>query len=185
VERRLTTCAVVLAAGGASRFSASHHKLLADFRGRPLVQWAVEAASDAGLDDLVVVTGAVTIPLDVPTVVNPAWSSGLASSLHAGIAHARARGHDAVVVGLADQPLVPASAWRAVGAADGPIAVATFDGERRPPVRLAASVWGLLPTTGDEGARAVMRERPDLVIEVACDGEPADIDTAEDLARWS
>jgi CTP:molybdopterin cytidylyltransferase MocA len=174
----------VLAAGGASRFSAGH-KLLTAFRGRPLVQWAVDAATEAGLDDIVVVTGAVAVPVDAPTVVNPDWPSGLASSLRVGIAHARSRGHDAVVVGLADQPLVPSSAWRAVAAADGPVAVATFDGERRPPVRLAASVWDLLPTTGDEGARVVMRERPELVTEVACDGEPADIDTAEDLARWS
>jgi CTP:molybdopterin cytidylyltransferase MocA len=27
--------------------------------------------------------------------------------------------------------------------------------------------------------------RPDLVIEIACDGEALDIDTVEDLARWS
>jgi CTP:molybdopterin cytidylyltransferase MocA len=150
-----------------------------------LVQWAIDAAAGAGLDDLVVVTGAVELELAVASVRNPAWASGMATSLQAGVAYARARGHDAVVIGLGDQPFVPSSAWRAVADASTPIAVATFAGDRRPPVRLAASVWELLPTTGDEGARAVMRQRPELVTEVACDGEPADIDTAEDLARWS
>jgi CTP:molybdopterin cytidylyltransferase MocA len=185
VGRRLTTCAVVLAAGGSSRFSGGDHKLLTPFRGRPLVEWAVASAMEAGLDDLVVVTGAVALHLDVPMVDNPDWAAGQATSLQAGVAYARGRGHDALVIGLGDQPLVPTSAWRAVAAASTPIAVATFAGDRRPPVRLAAEVWALLPTTGDEGARVVMRDRPDLVTEVACDGEPADIDTAEDLARWS
>jgi CTP:molybdopterin cytidylyltransferase MocA len=185
VGRRLTTCAVVLAAGGASRFAGEEHKLLTMLRGRPLVHWAVDAAAEAALDDLVVVTGAVDLELDVPMVRNEAWASGMATSLQTGVAYAREHGHDAVVIGLADQPFVPSSAWRAVADASRPIAVATFDGHRRPPVRLAATVWDLLPATGDDGARVLMRERPDLVTEVACDGEPADIDTAEDLARWS
>jgi nicotine blue oxidoreductase len=159
----VTTAAVVLAAGEGSRFLGATHKLLAEFRGRPLWSWAVDAAIAARLDATYVVTGA--IDLAVP---------------------ATAGGHDVVVIGLADQPLIGPDAWQAVAASTAtPVAMASFGGERRPPVRLAAEVWPRLPIHGDEGARALMRERPDLVSVVPCTGEAVDIDTLEDLERWS
>jgi molybdenum cofactor cytidylyltransferase len=185
----VSTAAIVLAAGGGSRFPGPQHKLLAPFRGRPLVLWALAAAEAAGLDEVAIIVGAVDLGLLVPpgvTVIeNGDWAAGQASSLQAARAWAAGRDHEAMVVGLGDQPLVPSSAWSAVAASPSPIAVATFEGRRRPPVRLARAVWSLLPTEGDEGARVVMGERPDLVCEVVCEGQPVDIDNEEDLHRWS
>jgi CTP:molybdopterin cytidylyltransferase MocA len=185
----VTALAVVLAAGGGSRFTGATHKLLAPLRGRPVLAWAVTAPLDAGLPVLVVsgaveVTGAIA-GLDVEVIRNERWSEGQATSLGAAVGVALARGHDAVVVGLGDQPLLTAGAWAAVAAATAPIAVATYGGRRGQPVRLAAEVWPDLPTTGDEGARRLLTGSAHRVREVACEGDPADIDTQEDLRRWS
>lgn len=188
--------AVVLAAGEGSRFAGDDHKLLTLFRGRPLAAWALDAALDAGYDRVYLVTGAVDLSpvvdrlsddrlARVVVVPNPDYAAGQATSLAAGIDAAAAGGAEAVVVGLADQPGVPASAWRAVGAAAGPIVSATFDNKRRPPVRLHKSVWGELPRSGDDGARILFRVRPELVSELPCLGNAFDIDTEEDLHRWN
>jgi CTP:molybdopterin cytidylyltransferase MocA len=190
------TVAVVLAAGQGSRFAGSAHKLLSAFRGRPVVTWAVEAAVASGIGPVVVVEGAVGLrdalvdaglADQVDLVANPGWAAGQATSLGRGIDAATAADADAVVVGLGDQPMIEAEAWRRVAGAVGaaPIAVATYDGQRRNPVRFAREVWDQLPTEGDEGARVLIRGRPDLVMEVPCPGRPVDIDTLEDLRRWS
>lgn len=184
-----TTVAIVLAAGAGRRFAGPSHKLLAEIDGISIAHRSVAVACRSGVGPVVVVTGAVDpfagAPPDGVTVVDhPGWSDGQASSLQVGIETARRLGAAAVVVGLADQPFVTPDAWRAVAASSSPLAVATYDGRRRNPVRIAAEVWPLLPTSGDEGARSLLRVRPDLVEEVPCAGSPADIDTWEDLAPW-
>ncbi len=180
---------VLLAAGEGSRFHGASHKLLASLQGTTVFALAAGAATAAldTLDALIVVTGAVTLPLppDAIHVHNADWATGQASSLLAGIDRADELGAAAVVVGLGDQPFVTAAAWRLVAANPTPIAVATYGGRRGHPVRLDRSVWPLLPRQGDQGARNLMRTRPDLVGEVACPGSPADIDTMEDLHQWN
>jgi molybdenum cofactor cytidylyltransferase len=184
--------AVLLAAGGGTRFDAAGHKLLAPLHGRPLFAWALRSALAADLGTVVVVSGAV--PLDevvaeesgdrAVVVHHDRWRDGQAGSLQAGIAWCAEHGVDAAVVGLGDQPFVGPEAWRAVAAAtDAPVVTATYGGRRRPPVRLARAVWSLLPSEGDDGARMLIRRRPDLVAEVACEGNPVDVDTPEDLRQ--
>jgi len=182
------TVLVLLAAGAGSRFAGPHHKLTADLGGRSVAERSVSAALAAGIGPVVVVTGAVELPVpdrpDLHVVSNPDWAAGQSTSLRAGIVAAERLGADAIVVGLADQPFIEPEAWRRVAAATSPIAVATYGGKRRNPVRLHRDIWPLLPTSGDEGARSLMRVRSDLVEEVPCEGSPADIDTLEDLRTW-
>ena len=178
---------IVLAGGEGSRFAGPVHKLRAEFRGRSLIGWAVEAALEAPLAAVYVVLGAEDLsdllPPEVTIVMNHDWQRGQAWSLQAGVRTAELDGHAAVVVGVADQPLVGAEAWQRVAAAPGPIVTAVYGSRRRPPVKLDAAVWPLLPLDGDEGARQLMRRYPEMVREVACPGDPTDIDTLEDLRR--
>jgi len=94
----------------------------------------------------------------------------------------------AAVVALADQPLVGAEAVsRLIAAyqAGAGVAVAGYDGRPRNPVLLAREHWPevIAMATGDQGARAFLRARPDLVTLVECGdtGRPDDIDTPADL----
>jgi CTP:molybdopterin cytidylyltransferase MocA len=156
-------------------------------RGKPVYQHALAAVLASEVDVVIVVTGALqlSLPDSVVEVANPHWSQGQATSVQAGVYMAATLGVGTVVIGLADQPFVTTATWNALTRSRCPIAVATYEGARRNPVRLEASVWPLLPVTGDEGARTLMRLRASLVCEIPCDGSAADIDTLEDLKTWN
>jgi CTP:molybdopterin cytidylyltransferase MocA len=187
--------AILLAAGAGSRFGG--RKLLAPYRGRPLIEAALSNLADAPVDETVVVVGSDAEELreacgvydGVGIVENPDWAEGMSTSVRAGL---RALGPEAraAIVLLADQPLVGAGAvGRLIEALEGGarVAVATYGGRPRNPVLFSREVWPLLMAelSGDEGARPFLRRHTQMVVRVPCDGvgDPTDVDTAEDLRR--
>jgi nicotine blue oxidoreductase len=195
----------LLAAGEGSRFGQP--KALVELNGQTLAARGVGLLRAGGADPILVVTGAVPLELDgTLTVDNPQWRTGMGSSLRAALQALTEAGRGpeigpetgpeirtaigAVVVALADQPLVGAEAVaRLIAAYRGgaSVAVAAYDGQPRNPVLLAREHWPevIATATGDQGARAFLRSRPELVTLVECGdtGRPDDIDTPADLAR--
>lgn len=190
-RRQQKILGVLLAAGSGSRFTGGTHKLLAPLDGEPLIVHSLRAMTAADLDGCIVVTGAVDLSDhlgDLVTCHNPDWSTGQRSSVVTALHYARTHGFDGMVIGLADQPFITPDAWNAVAGGRSPIVVATYDGRRGNPVKLESSVWDLFESTDsgpDEGARGLILLHPELVLEVACKGASADIDTPEDLEKWT
>jgi CTP:molybdopterin cytidylyltransferase MocA len=190
---RTTVAGVLLAAGEGSRFGRP--KALVELNGQTLAERGVNLLRAGGAHPILIVTGAALVELDgTRSVYNPAWRSGMGSSLRAAlqVLAGDEAGADigAVVVALADQPLVGAEAVARLIAAyrDGAtVAVAAYGGRPRNPVLLAREHWAevIATATGDQGARTFLRSRPDLITLVECGdtGRPDDIDTPADLAR--
>ncbi len=179
---------VLLAAGEGARLGRP--KALVEIAGVRLVDRGIALLTGGGAAPIVVVTGAVEVELaGVITAVNPAWRSGMGSSLAVGLGSVPA-GCAAAVIALADQPLVgPGSVRRLIAAyrRGAGVAAATYHGQPRNPVLLGREHWPevLALASGDRGARPFLRARPDLVTLVECadTGSPDDVDTAADLAR--
>jgi CTP:molybdopterin cytidylyltransferase MocA len=186
--------AIVLAAGSGSRFGGG--KLLARLGRQTLIEAVLDNLRDAPVEEVIVVVGAYAQRLrelceryNVRTVDNGGWERGQSTSVLAGL---RACGEEtrAAVVLLGDQPFVGAEAVERLVAAfaeGAKVAVATYGGKRRNPVLFSREVWPVLEAelAGDEGARSLLRRHPKLVVEVPCEGagDPADVDTREDLRR--
>lgn len=158
--------ALVLAAGSARRFGGG--KLLAPFRGRPLLHGALAAARAAPVSEIIVVTGADRVAVEacvaafdpaIRTVHAEGHAEGLAASLRAGVASLGPQ-TEAVIVFLGDMPCVPVPVLGPLAqavAAGAPAAAPEFQGRRGNPVvlsrRLFPQVAGL---EGDAGARSIL-----------------------------
>ncbi|HEV2475984.1 MAG TPA: nucleotidyltransferase family protein [Candidatus Dormibacteraeota bacterium] len=183
---------IILAAGSSSRMPGSQ-KLLLDIDGVPMVRHVLEAASEGGCHQTVVVYAEDDVRRAVDgraeVVYNARSATGMASSLRVGLRALRPEIEAAMVL-LGDQPLVGSRtvatllrAWRREGSRP---AVAVSQGEDgwAPPVLLSREMWPqLLALRGDAGARKVLHGRPELLDIVPAPGRSDDIDTPDDYAK--
>lgn len=194
--------AVVLAAGSSERFGAGRNKLLAEWRGRTLIEYAIDAATNARLGGVVtevVVVAQEAVPriksLAVAAscrVVHPPPDSPMSASLKTAIA-AVDSGAEGVVVLLGDQPLVTGKVVRAVvevAERSGQALVrARFSGYADPvshPVFIGRRHFGLIhQLSEDAGLAATVAALGLRWVEVPFAGDNPDIDHSLDLDRLS
>jgi molybdenum cofactor cytidylyltransferase len=195
---RVVVGAVLLAAGAGARIG-HRPKCLLELGGVPLIRRQLIALSGAGVDEVVVVLGhhaeliePVVQTFPVTLVRNPNPDEGQVSSQRIGLA-ALAGKLDAVIVALADQPLLNAQDITALIGAfkkrpeGAQVVFPEVNGERGNPVMFSAEVREqILAGDADFGCRQWQAAHAEAVAPFVTDNRRyrVDIDTPEDLARF-
>lgn len=194
-EKGRNIAAVVLAAGRSTHMGAVN-KMLAEIGGKPLVRIATEQALASRAKPVIVVTGhererveQALSGLPVRFVHNPDYADGLAGSVKAGIGAVPAES-DGAIVCLGDMPQVDSGLIDKLLTAFDPergalVVVPSIDGRRGNPVVWARRFFNdLMAITGDIGARHLIGQYAEAVVEVPLAGEAAltDVDTPESFS---
>jgi len=180
----------VLAAGSSVRFGAT--KLVRPLRGKPLVQHALLAAQGAckgcvtlvvGHDEEAVVDASAGFSDDI--IVNRSHQLGMGTSISAGIRACR-DGADAVLLLLADQPLVTSAHLSELidnwSGTDNEIVASSFEGIISPPILFPKNAFdALCELSGDAGAKSLLSSDSFHVRSIDFPPAGLDVDTPEDL----
>ena len=193
---RLRIGAVLLAAGEGRRMGGVAKPLIR-LQGVPLITRHLIALSGAGVDDVVVVTGYARDAVEeqvrsfsVTLAHNEAYAEGQQGSVRVGLA-ALDGSFDAVIVMLADQPLIGASdLTELIGAFKkrpaGHVVVPVVQGQRGNPIVLDGLAHAqILASETNLGCRHLIERQPELVHvhETANTRFVTDLDTVEDLEQ--
>ena len=184
--------AIILAAGCSSRLGKN--KQLVEIGGHALVARCVSRVLDAGLAKVIVVTGferervaAALKGIPCDTAHNSLWSTGMGTSIQAGLAAACAGGEpDAVLIALPDQVEVTTAHFQAllarINLTPHAIVATQYAQTVGVPALFKRQIFeGLRGLSPNAGAKALMATHSvDAIIH-----EPAaiDLDTPDDLAR--
>ncbi|KPF57436.1 molybdenum cofactor cytidylyltransferase [beta proteobacterium AAP51] len=196
---RVVVGAVLLAAGSGSRMGHKPKSLL-ELGGVPLIRRQLIALSGAGVDEVVVVLGhhaeliePVVQTFPVTLVRNPNPDDGQVSSQRLGLAALGGK-LDAVIVALADQPLINAQDITALIGAfkkrpEGTSVVfPQFNGERGNPVMFSNEVREqILAGAANVGCRQWQAANAQAVAPFVTDNRRyrVDVDTPEDLEAFT
>jgi molybdenum cofactor cytidylyltransferase len=196
IHSRLRIGAVLLAAGEGRRMGGVVKPLIT-LQGVPLISRQLVALSGAGVDEVVVVTGYARRQIEeqvrsyvVTLAHNEAHADGQQGSVRVGLA-ALSGPFDAVIIMLADQPLIGAGdLTELIGAFKkrpaGHVVVPVVGGQRGNPIVLDdRALARILASDTNLGCRHLIEHEPELVhaYETANTRFVTDLDTLDDLAQ--
>ena len=190
--------AVLLAAGRSERMGRNN-KLLLNVDGIPLVRKSAINILNSNVTSMTVVTGFdenkivnALSGLNVNFVKNINFEEGLSSSLKAGLANITPT-PSAVIICLADMPKIqpehinqlienfdPLKGWE--------ICIPTNNGKRGNPVLIGSRFFPyIFETSGDFGAKQVMKQHSDKIVEVEIGTSDIhfDIDTQDEYENFT
>jgi molybdenum cofactor cytidylyltransferase len=190
--------AVLLAAGRSERMGRNN-KLLLNVDGIPLVRKSAINILNSNVTSMTVVTGFdenkivnALSGLNVNFVKNINFREGLSSSLKAGLANITPT-PSAVIICLADMPKIqpehinqlienfdPLKGWE--------ICIPTNNGKRGNPVLIGSRFFSyIFETSGDFGAKQVMKQHSDKIVEVEIGTSDIhfDIDTQDEYENFT
>jgi molybdenum cofactor cytidylyltransferase len=196
IHSRLRIGAVLLAAGEGRRMGGVAKPLIR-LQGVPLISRQLVALSGAGIDEVVVVTGYARHAVEeqvrsyvVTLAHNDAHADGQQGSVRVGLT-ALSGPFDAVIIMLADQPLIGAGdLTELIGAfkkrPSGQIVVPVVNGQRGNPIVLdGQAMVRILESDANLGCRHLIERQPELVHTYATANTRfiTDIDTLDDLQQ--
>lgn len=191
--------AVVLAAGQSKRMGKA--KMLLPWHGSTVLGQVVNCFATAGVDEILVVTGAererittlvdqLSLKYPVRAIHNPAFAAGeMLSSIQCGLARLGS-GFQAALIGLGDQPQMEIAtvqgllALHATGAA--PIIVPSYQMRRGHPWLVRQELWAeIAALRSPQTARDFLNSHPGQIeyFEVGTPSVNQDLDTPEEYDR--
>ena len=190
--------AIILAAGESKRMGRP--KQLLPWQGKPLLQHALESLINSAADETILVLGheadriREALPaLPIKIVINPDYRQGMASSLRRGLL-AMDPSSEAFLVLLADQPGIGPeivnTIIRSFRQADPKRGLVrpVYRGRRGHPVLIGAQYRKeALRLTGDVGARQILMNHPEDILEVEMESDVIlrDIDTPDEYRKYT
>ncbi|OGO34209.1 MAG: hypothetical protein A2Z16_06290 [Chloroflexi bacterium RBG_16_54_18] len=183
---------IVLAAGGSTRLGRPKQTL--QWQGEPIIRRVVKTALAAGLQPVIVVTGAAAsdvegalVGLPIQIVNNPDWEAGQSSSVKAGLQSVPG-GTGAVVYLLADQPHVSKELLNSLvelhATSFAPLVAPEVQGQRGNPVLFDRQTFpALFALEGDVGGRPLFSRYQAAWLPWHDSSILMDIDSPEDYQR--